>query len=337
MDDTTTITDPDVQAVVDELSRRNMPVASNLAFRRVIPVRWLLPWLWIKAKDRQTGRRTQTGITTGYKALDTKLRGGWQDSTLYTVMGLPKAGKTSVLVNFLRNAIEAGATVMMAEAEVPAGDIVEKLAGIESGVSPSAVSLGGYYDDEGDLIRYLSEEEWEDWFKALKKVSSWPLYPIEGQISASDIKEEYKALLRKARNPPNLLLVDYLQKLKGSSSQDNFASVTASSNAMRQFSLEYELPIIQACQPNRTVHDSADKRLQPHHAGGSGSIEADSVVMLGLNRKGMMLDVADRPEVDDLEIDIMLNRNGPVGRVYTKMHMPTGFVYPAPKEKDTDL
>ena len=333
--DETIVTDPVVKQVMDELDKRNMPVASNLAFKRVIPVRWLLPWLWIKAKDRQSGRRTQTGISTGYKALDTKLRGGWQDSTLYTVMGLPKAGKTSVLVNFLRNAIDAGATVMMAEAEVPAGDIVEKLAGMEANVSPSAVSLGGYYDDDGDLIRYLSEDEWDRWFAALKFVSSWPLYPIEGQISAGDIREEFKSLQRKRR--VDLVLVDYLQKLKASSGQDNFAATSASSNAMRQFSLEYELPVIQACQPNRTVHESADKRLQPHHAGGSGSIEADSVVMFGLNRKGMLLDVADRPEVDDLEIDIMLNRNGPVGRVHTKMHMPTGLIYPAPKEAEVAL
>jgi replicative DNA helicase len=69
--------------------------------------------------QRAAGKAPPTGITTGYKVIDELLfHKGWGRKELQVILGGPKAGKTTSLIDFGLNAWAAGFNVLYASCEV---------------------------------------------------------------------------------------------------------------------------------------------------------------------------------------------------------------------------
>jgi replicative DNA helicase len=313
-----------VEEVVTEIEEYGLdPTASTLAYGNVVPIRFLLPQVKQTTDDRRYNRRPITGIPTGLRPLDTKLKGGIQPKSYIGIIGLPKAGKTRVMSFIALNAARAGTRTLFASLEMPASEMYNMWAGMLSGVSPTDVELGGVFDDDGKLIRKLNDREYRRWDAALVEVSNLPIRIIEGQVSALDIKREIE------KYEYQLGIVDYLQKL--SYTGESYSGVGGSSNTLRQIAMKRGTPIIIGLQANRAANEKPDKRVEPHHAALASAIEKDVTHMIGIWRKGLLMDVDERPEDDEVELDLMLSRDGKTGRVRTIMHMPTGWMKLAPK------
>ncbi|MEO9387224.1 DnaB-like helicase C-terminal domain-containing protein [Chromobacterium phragmitis] len=79
-------------------------------------------------KDRAAGKILDTGVTTGYAALDDRLyQKGWGRQELAVLMGPAKAGKTTAMINFAKNACGAGYNVLYVTLEVAAKIIAARL------------------------------------------------------------------------------------------------------------------------------------------------------------------------------------------------------------------
>lgn len=79
-------------------------------------------------KDAAAGLVKPTGITTGYPAMDDRLyQKGWGRKELSVLMGAAKAGKTTAMINFGKNACGHGKNVLYLTLEVAAKIIAARL------------------------------------------------------------------------------------------------------------------------------------------------------------------------------------------------------------------
>lgn len=78
--------------------------------------------------DKAAGKMPPTGVTTGVLKMDEILyHKGWGKKELTSIMGGAKAGKTTALINFAKNASLAGKNVLYVTLEVAARIIAERL------------------------------------------------------------------------------------------------------------------------------------------------------------------------------------------------------------------
>lgn len=85
--------------------------------------------------EKLSGKKPPQGITTGILKLDDLLyHRGWGRKELATILGGPKSGKTTALINFAKSASLAGHNVLYATLEVGAGIISDRLDASIAGV-----------------------------------------------------------------------------------------------------------------------------------------------------------------------------------------------------------
>lgn len=78
--------------------------------------------------DKAAGKMPPTGVTTGVLKMDEILyHKGWGKKELTSIMGGAKAGKTTALINFAKNASLAGSNVLYVTLEVASRIIAERL------------------------------------------------------------------------------------------------------------------------------------------------------------------------------------------------------------------
>lgn len=82
----------------------------------------------LERKDISSGKIKPTGVTTGFAAIDDRLyQKGWGRKELSVLMGAAKAGKTTAMINFGKNACGKGASVLYLTLEVSEKIIASRL------------------------------------------------------------------------------------------------------------------------------------------------------------------------------------------------------------------
>jgi replicative DNA helicase len=117
-----------------------------------------------------------------------------------------------------------------------------------------------------------------------------------------------------SKGPLGLIIVDYLQLLKGdrkkySSDEREIADI---SGQFKDLAVELDVPVMLLSQLNRNLESRPNKRPIMADLRQSGAIEQDADIIMFLYR-----DEVYNPESDQrglIDIDVVKNRNGPIGR-----------------------
>ncbi|MFC0282946.1 replicative DNA helicase [Camelimonas abortus] len=275
-----------------------------------------------------------SGIATGLTDLDQKM-GGLQRSDLIILAGRPAMGKTSLATNIAFNVARAwraekrpdgaletvsGGIVGFFSLEMSAEQLANRIIAEQSGV-PS------YKIRRGDL----QEEEFIRIADAAREMQSLPLYIDQtGGISIAQLTARARRLKR--QRGLDLLVVDYLQLLSGSSkrSDNRVQEMTEITTGMKALAKELNIPIIALSQLSRQVEARDDKRPQLSDLRESGSIEQDADVVLFVYRDEYYLKMKEpRPGTEEhfkwqaemdqahgkAEVIIGKQRHGPTGTV----------------------
>ena len=235
------------------------------------------------------------GLPSGLRDLDKKL-GGLHKSDLLIIAGRPSMGKTALGTNIAFNAAKKfieetddygnkntidGGKVAFFSLEMSAEQLATRVLAQESKIS-------------GDKMR--KAELSKDDFKKIAKVSS-ELENLNLIIDDNPVLTipSFRARSRRLKRLYNidLIIIDYLQLMSGSSNSRNDGRVQEISEitrGLKAVAKELNIPIIALSQLSRQVEQREDKRPQLADLRESGTIEQDSDVVMFIFRESYYLE-----------------------------------------------
>ena len=267
------------------------------------------------------------GVTSGFIDLNKKL-GGLNRSDLIILAGRPSMGKTALATNIafkvamdkLLNREGAG-KVAFFSLEMSAEQLVSRVIAQETMIPSEKIRRGEIKEEDVGKIKGLQ-----------KKLADIPLF-IEDTpaMTVSSIRTRARKLQRK--EGLDLIVIDYLQLLQGSSDRRNdnrVQEISEITRSLKGLAKELNIPIIALSQLSRAVEIRDDKRPQLADLRESGSIEQDADVVMFVYREEYYLERTKpqegTPEFDKwytkmqnahnkAEIIIAKQRHGPIGTV----------------------
>jgi len=276
-----------------------------------------------------------SGVSTGLRDLDQRM-GGLQSSDLIVLAGRPSMGKTALATNIAFNVAKAhraetgedgvtrtvdGGIVGFFSLEMSAEQLATRIVSEQAEIQSQKIRRG-----------MINRDEFEKLYQVSKQLDEIPLFIDEsGGISVAQLAARARRLKR--RHGLDLLIVDYLQLLSGSSKNNSnrVQELTEITTNLKALAKELELPIIALSQLSRQVENRDDKRPQLSDLRESGSIEQDADVVMFVYREEYYIERAKPAENKVEEIaswQVEMDRAMGIGEVIVgkQRHGPTGTV-----------
>lgn len=215
-----------------------------------------------------------TGVPTGYRELN-RVTGGWKKTDLIILAARPAVGKTAFLLNLAMNAAldqEKPTAVGIFSLEMSAGQLVQRMLS-----NFADIPLGRIKNGE------LSEEEFQQLNAKAATVSKIPVY-VDDTATLNTIELKAKARRMKRVHNVGLIIIDYLQLMKGDSNQggNREQEISKISRELKILAKTLEVPIIALSQLNRSVEGRADQAPKLSDLRDSGAIEQDADMVMFL-------------------------------------------------------
>ncbi|MCK0150934.1 replicative DNA helicase [Marivita sp. S6314] len=274
------------------------------------------------------------GISTGLTDMDRKL-GGLHKSDLLILAGRPSMGKTSLATNVAFNIAKAyrkgirpdgtegtveGGVVGFYSLEMSAEQLAARILSEASEVPSEQIRRGD-----------MTETEFRRFVDAAKSLEACPLY-IDDTPALPISQLAARARRLKRTHGLDVLMVDYLQLVKGTGKGDNRVNeVSEITQGLKAIAKELDIPVVALSQLSRQVESREDKRPQLSDLRESGSIEQDADVVMFVFREEYYKE-REKPGDHDLEkmaawqdemerlhgkaeVIIGKQRHGPIGTV----------------------
>jgi len=237
-------------------------------------------------------------IKTGIKALDDKIR--LQTGRLYSILGAPGAGKTSMTTIFLNNTSLSGDHNIFFSFDMSGPDTIQKLIQKHTSLTAEQIYKMLEEDPEGNTKRFhdILAENYKNTTFVFKT----------GQ-SLSDIKQTIIDREKQLGISFRLVIVDYLELVQSKFSDPTQASME-SIQGLREIAVGMNKAVIALLQPSK-AGGSIDEPITSYNAAkGSSSIAQACTAMITIHRPGC---TSRTPESDKfLGIDCVKNRAGPL-------------------------
>lgn len=283
-----------------------------------VEIKHTLEDAWARIEKMHERKGELRGVTTGFKDLD-NLLSGFQRSDLIILAARPSVGKTSLALDFVRNAaVHAKNGVAFFSLEMSKEQLVDRMVSAESKVNSWKLRTGSkLYDNEWGMIQ-----------ESLNRLRDSHIF-IDDEPAISPIKMKSKLRKMNSKHKVDLVIVDYLQLMSSHKHYDNMVNqVTEISRSLKGIAKEFNVPIIALSQLSRAVETRGGKpKLSDLRD--SGSIEQDADVVMFIHRDDYQKSTSDRENNGPVEAEILIekHRNGPTG--YVKLHFDkekTSFV-----------
>ena len=245
-----------------------------------------------------------TGIPTGFVDLDYKTS-GLQPSDLILVAARPSMGKTAFVLNIAQHvAFKQNRTVAIFSLEMSKEQLVNRLFSLESYVDAQLLRTGN-----------LKDSDWEKLIEGAGTIGRSNLIIDDTPgISISEMRSKCRKY--KMEHNLELIIIDYLQLMSGSVGGRNESrqqEISDISRSLKALARELSVPVIALSQLSRAVEQRPDHRPMLSDLRESGAIEQDADVVMFIYRDDYYN--KDTEHVNEAEIIIAKQRNGPIGTV----------------------
>lgn len=236
-----------------------------------------------------------TGATTGLRDLDKQL-GGFHPSDLLILAGRPSMGKTALATNIAYNTArryaetggKEGARVGFFSLEMSADQLATR-------ILADVANISGHAIKQGDM----KQEDFQRFVAASQKLSQIPMF-IDDTPALTIGAVRTRARRLKRQHGLDMLVVDYLQLLRGTGSRQSEANrvqeVSEITRGLKAIAKELHIPVLALSQLSRSVESREDKRPMLSDLRESGSIEQDADVVMFVYREEYYLHRAE-PEI----------------------------------------
>jgi replicative DNA helicase len=299
----------EIEALLDLAERRILELGfhrTTSGFVRIGDV----PYLDVQFKKLEELRSRDIkdpviGLPSGFIDLDRETT-GFHPADLIIVAGRPAMGKTAFALGIAQYvAFELHRPVGMFSLEMSKEQLFLRLISAQSRVDSKKLRTG-----------QLEGEDWRSVMDAFGEASDVPLFIDDsGDLTVFELRARARRLKNQVKNL-SLIVVDYLQLVKGSQRTDNREQeISEISRSLKALAKELGIPILALAQLSRAVENRPkDKKPILADLRESGSIEQDADIVLFIYR-----DEIYHPENKEnhgkAEIIIGKQRNGPIGSV----------------------
>ncbi|MFH1504418.1 MAG: replicative DNA helicase [Candidatus Omnitrophota bacterium] len=243
-----------------------------------------------------------TGVPTGFKDFDLKTA-GLQKGDLIVAAGRPSMGKSAFctsIANYV--AVEEKIPVAIFSLEMSKEQIMQRFLCSLAKVEVNRVRTG-----------FLAPAEWPMLTSAAGRLSEAPIY-IDDTPAMNVFELRAKARRLKAHHNIQLLLVDYLQLVRGMRRGDNRQQeISDISQGLKALAKELNIPVIAVSQLSRAVESREGHRPKLSDLRESGAIEQDADVVILLFREEYYNPTEENKGIAD--VIIAKQRNGPTGTI----------------------
>lgn len=233
------------------------------------------------------------GISTGWRLLD-KYIGGWNKGNLIIVAGRPGSGKTAMALSLTIGASQLSKVLFMS-LEMSSEELAKRYISFFANIENYKIRSGNLKVNEHQHIA-----------NSLYQLTTDFYVDDDAKSSINDIRA--KAQLHKAKHGLNIIIIDYLQLVKGTK-PNREQEIAEISRNLKIMAKELGITVICLAQLNRNSEQRADKRPMLSDLRESGSIEQDAdVVMFPFRPQYYM---QEQTEVEtDAELIVAKNRHG---------------------------
>ena len=245
------------------------------------------------------------GVATGFSDFD-RMTGGLKAGQLIIIAARPSMGKSAFATNIAEHAcLHDKVPTALFSLEMTGEELMERVLCTQARVKLQRVRDG-----------FMSKDEMSKLGRIVTDIAGAPLY-LDETPALSIAAFRARARRAVAKHGVRLLIVDYLQLMKGSTkraAQDRRLEIDEISSGLKATAKELAVPVIALSQLNRDAEERAEPKLS--HLRESGSIEQDADVVALLHRPER---VSHKEEDKGKAVLILAKqRNGPVGRI--EMH-----------------
>ena len=269
-----------------------------------VPIKQVVLNALEKIEKASKSKGTVTGIPTGFIDLDYKTS-GLQPSDLILVAARPSMGKTAFVLNIAQHvAFKQNRTVAIFSLEMSKEQLVNRLFSLESYVDAQLLRTGN-----------LKDSDWEKLIEGAGTIGRSNLIIDDTPgISISEMRSKCRKY--KMEHNLELIIIDYLQLMSGSVGGRNESrqqEISDISRSLKALARELSVPVIALSQLSRAVEQRPDHRPMLSDLRESGAIEQDADVVMFIYRDDYYN--KDTEHVNEAEIIIAKQRNGPIGTV----------------------
>jgi len=318
----------EIDSLVDDAEQTIFEISRTKSSQDFQPLNKIIPDTFKKIERLAEKKELITGVPTGYDDLD-RITAGLQSSDLIILAGRPSMGKTALAMNIVQNA----AIFHKIPVAVFSLEMSKEQLGMRMLCSVSRV-------DSQDLrTGFIRDPDWPKLARATGILSDAPIF-IDDTPAISVLEMRAKSRRLKAEHDVGLVVVDYLQLMRGrSSAERREQEISEISRSLKAMAKELDLPVIALSQLNRSLESRPNKRPQLSDLRESGAIEQDADVICFLYRDEIYNKSEDNPKRGIAEIIIGKQRNGPTGTVeltfidkyttfenYSRVEMPASYI-----------
>jgi replicative DNA helicase len=215
------------------------------------------------------------GVPSGYIAID-KLTGGFQAPDLIILAARPSMGKTSLAMNFARNAaVDFGKPGILFSLEMGAAQIASRAFALESNTSISQLTRRGVPVEEMLVIEQ----------KCTRLINSQIYIDDTASISLMELRSKSREYKRE--KGIEWIMIDYLQLMTGDKSfrGNREQEISGISRGLKALAKELNIPIIALSQLSRANEQrGGNKRPQLSDLRESGALEQDADIVMFIHR-----------------------------------------------------
>jgi replicative DNA helicase len=272
------------------------------------------------------GNTMITGLDVGFYNLN-KLTTGFNSGDFIVIAARPSMGKTAFCLSIAGHCLDNNKGVAIFSLEMPAEQLMLRMLSAKTSIPLQNLKVGN-----------LEEYEWTNLSNAADEFSRKKFFVNDqGNINIHQIRAQLRKL--KMKHPEiSLCIVDYMQLMtSGGGGKERHLEVSEISRGLKLLARELDMPVIALSQLNRSLENRDDKRPMLSDLRESGAIEQDADIILFVYRGDIYKEREEKEreekakkegkeykstfvkqEVEDAEILISKNRNGPIGTVEVK-------------------
>jgi len=297
---------PDIDAALNRAEDTIFRLRRVQRPRDFVPIRQVLDRYFEESELRSFEGEV---VYTGFPALD-EILGGLRRSDMIVLAARPSAGKTSLALGIARNAaVLQKARIAIFSVEMARDQLVQRLLASESGVDTKRLRLGQQTEAEERRI-----------MEATGVLSEAPIF-IDDSPVLRVVEMKSKARRLHFEQDINLIIVDYLQLVRGDAREGRVQEVTEISRSLKELARELYVPVLAVSQLSRAPLGRASHRPQLSDLRESGAIEQDADVVVFIYRDELHIseDEWKKQHPNEpyprgvAEIIVAKHRNGPMG------------------------